>query len=60
MTDRRWAVVDDGIVVNLIVWDGESPWSPPSDARVIEIPDDSPVDIGWSYDGSNFAPERAE
>lgn len=31
----RWAVIDqNNIVVNIVIWDGEKPWSPPEGCRV--------------------------
>lgn len=34
-------------VENVVIWDGESAWSPGPDFIVVELPDDSPVSIGW-------------
>lgn len=51
-----YAVVNDGIVTNIVLWDGESEWEPGSG---IAIPIDGPCGIGWGYDGENFvAPEQ--
>lgn len=51
---KRWAVISDGIVRNIIAWDGVSEWSPPNiEDIVIEI-EDKPVSIGWIYNGSEF------
>lgn len=55
---KIYALIDNGIIVNVVVWDGISQWSPPSDDHlVIEIPSvpGSPG-VGWSYDGTNFSP----
>lgn len=48
----RYAVVNDGIVSNVILWDGESP----IDENLVLIPSDQPFEIGWKYDGENFTP----
>jgi hypothetical protein len=41
---RRHAIVNkDNIVVNVILWDGESPWKPPVDHFVVQ---DDNVDSG--------------
>lgn len=61
--EKLYAVINNGVVVNTILWDGtpcsaENPdgWSPPAGHQVIEIPDDLPVAIGWQWDGSAFTP----
>lgn len=48
----RYAVVVDGIVTNVVLWDGESTWQP--EGEVVAIPEDSPVGPDWTYDGSGF------
>jgi len=46
----RYAVIDgDGLVVNTIVWDGESEWSPPEGHQVVGLSTDSFVGIGATY-----------
>ena len=47
----NYAVVKDGVVVNMIVWDGHGE-SPVSDADVIEATVDAR--IGGSWDGNAF------
>lgn len=41
----RQAIVENGIVTNIAV----------GNAGGIEIPENSPVGIGWAYDGVNFS-----
>ena len=46
----RYAVIDgDGLVVNTIIWDGESEWSPPEGHQVVGLSTDSSVGIGATY-----------
>jgi hypothetical protein len=52
----RYAVVRDGVVENLIVWDGNPGWQPAEGSFVVLIPDDSQVAIGDTYDGEEFGP----
>jgi hypothetical protein len=55
----RYAIVQDGQVVNVILWDGMTAYDAPS--TPIAIPDDLAVCPGWSYDGSNWtAPDEPE
>ncbi|HBQ7970013.1 hypothetical protein DN594_25230 [Enterobacter cloacae] len=48
-----FAIVVDGVVKNLVEWDGESDWAPEEGATVLT---DGYVDIGWKFDGKNFTP----
>lgn len=51
---NRYALVKDGFVVNTIIWDGESEWSPGEGVTAIPLDDSDAVSIGDSYDGSKF------
>lgn len=51
---KRWAVISDGIVKNIVAWDGESNWSPPNESDLVIEIYDLPVAIGWTYNGSEF------
>lgn len=48
------AIIRNGIVENVILWDGEANWSPPPGSVAVQCP--AHVGIGWTYDGSEFAP----
>ena len=48
-----YAVVKDGIVINIVVWDGETEWQPDEGYAVKT---DGSVGIGWLYDGETFTP----
>lgn len=53
---KNYALVENGTVVNTIVWDGDTNnWTPPDGAAVVLIPSDQPVSIGWTYNGSTFS-----
>lgn len=53
-----YAVIDNGMVVNLILWDGLAPFE--SDGQLIQAPED--CRIGWLFDGEtwNAPPPTAE
>jgi len=54
---KKYALVNsENKVVNIIVWDGASVYEPPEGTQLIELSDGAYVDIGFSYDGSNFNP----
>jgi hypothetical protein len=51
-----YAVVENGTVVNLIVWDGNAEeWQPPASSTCVPVPAGTPVNIGDTYDGAAFS-----
>lgn len=56
MSVERWAMIKDGVVVNVCLWDGNTAtWTPPADVEMQPAPDE--VAIGWTYDGEWHRPE---
>lgn len=51
---NRYAVSVNGVVADVVLWDGVSPWTPPEGSTVTLLPDDSPVFPGYTFDGTNF------
>ncbi len=52
MNEKKiYAVVNNGVVVNIAVWDGESEWKPTDG---IAVPAEEGVGIGWLYDGEKI------
>lgn len=47
-----YAVVENGVVINIVIWDGQSEWKPVTGEAV---PCPSQVGIDWLYDGSHFS-----
>ena len=46
----RWAVVIDGIVDNVVLWDGDKTiWLPPDGATMVPVDDAPEVGSGWTY-----------
>lgn len=43
----RYAVILNGLVINVVLWDGEEPWHPGDDVSAIDCPDE--VGIGWLW-----------
>jgi hypothetical protein len=58
----RYAIVDNAtkVVINIIVWDSVSPYTPPTGTTLVNV-DGIPCDIGWIQqpDGS-FAPQAPQ
>jgi hypothetical protein len=44
-----WAVIDGDTVVNTVVWDGQSDWSPPEGTILESLADWPHVGLGWTY-----------
>lgn len=42
----RYAVLRDGIIENVVAWNGADPWEPPSGTEVVPIGDDDLAIIG--------------
>ena len=50
----RWAIIRDGVVENVCLWDGDtSKWKPEAGRDAVPAPDH--VGIGWAYDGQDWA-----
>lgn len=52
---EKFAVVSDGIVENIIIWDGVQPLDVPDGVSMIAVPDDAQIDLGYCFDGTGFA-----
>ncbi|EHK66008.1 hypothetical protein [Achromobacter arsenitoxydans] len=51
---NKYALVKDGVVANVVVWDGnEATWQAP--AGHIAVIADEFVSIGWGFDGQKFS-----
>ena len=44
-----YAIVKDGTVVNLVVWDGVSEWNPPDNCIAVQIAEGEQYGIGMIY-----------
>lgn len=47
----RYAIVKDGVVENVIAWDGETPYQ--ADGELVSL-DGVVAGVGWTYDGKAF------
>ncbi|WP_175920745.1 hypothetical protein [Burkholderia pyrrocinia] len=55
MTIQNYAIVENGVVTNLVAWDGETEWMPPEDSTVVLVASGTFVSIGYTYDGKTFS-----
>jgi hypothetical protein len=51
---KTYALIEKGVVANVILWDGTPKWVPPPGTQAVLL--DSPADaiIGDIYDGNSF------
>ena len=55
--EKIYAVIEDGVVTNIVLWDGKSVWEPEAG---IAVPINGPCGIGWGYEAGVFiSPELA-
>lgn len=50
----RYAIVHDGTVENVVLWDGEADWTAPEGCDLVALSDDQRVGAGDTYDGEAF------
>ena len=56
--DAVWAVIDGDLVVNTVVWDGESDWTPPEGTELVSLAEHPHVGIGWDFVDGGFVDNR--
>jgi hypothetical protein len=54
--EQSYAVVGDGKVVNVVVWDGVQPYDPGEGLELVVL--DGPGGIGWDYVDGQFVDSR--
>lgn len=47
------ALIKNGLVDNMVLWDGVSAWTPPEDVTMVSDPP-AGIGIGWAHDGTNW------
>ena len=54
---KRIAIIENGVVVNVALWDGVTTWNPRG--TTVDVTDKPSVGPRWTYDGADFiAPPR--
>lgn len=52
---KNYAIINStNTVINVVVWDGKPPWTPPSGCIAVAIPKSSSAGIGWTYANGEF------
>jgi hypothetical protein len=51
---NSYAIVENGVVVNVVLWDGVVEWTPPASAIVHQLQDGVSCGPGYTFDGTNF------
>lgn len=62
MEVSTYAIIEAGVVTNIVLWDGSADWVPPEGATAIDIGAIStPVSIGYLWSNGAFsAPVKAD
>jgi hypothetical protein len=50
----RYAIILNGVVSNVILWDGIATYVPPGGSTVLKLAEGQAVGPGFSYDGTAF------
>jgi hypothetical protein len=50
----NYAIVKNGLVINVIVLDDQTSWEPPAGCELVELQDSA--GIGWGYVNGQFIP----
>ncbi|CAB3720242.1 hypothetical protein LMG22037_04702 [Paraburkholderia phenoliruptrix] len=51
---NSYAIVENGVVSNVILWDGQTEWTPPPGSTVMKLADGIECGPGYTFDGTNF------
>lgn len=58
---RRYALIRDGVVVQVVKWDGSDRWTPPEDVEMVVVDDGFGFGAGDLYiDGQFYRPVTPE
>lgn len=53
----QWLLVRNGVIENIVVWDGVTEWTPPDGFELVGYDGDPPAMIGWGWvDGQLIVP----
>jgi len=52
---NNYAIIENGVVTNTVVWDGESDWTPVAGSTAVLVPPETFVSIGYTYNGTTFS-----
>ncbi|MGI4850227.1 MAG: hypothetical protein ACRYGK_19130 [Janthinobacterium lividum] len=52
---KTYAIIENGLVTNKVIWDGLTPWATPAGQSAIELSEGVTANIGYSYAGGVFA-----
>lgn len=52
----QWLLVKNGIIENIVVWDGVTEWTPPDGFELVGYDGDPAAAIGWGWVDGNLIP----
>lgn len=51
---NTYAIVENGVVTNVVLWDGVAEWTPPLGSAANLLPLGSQVGVGYTFDGTTY------
>lgn len=54
MAAETYAVIENGTVINVVLWDGQTEWAPPVGSTAVVIPEGAVAGIGYTYANAVF------
>jgi len=56
VTMKHVVIDSEGLITNIVLWDGDDSWQPPENCTTFALPEDAIIGIGWSMVGDEFLP----
>jgi hypothetical protein len=57
----QWLLVKNGVIENIVAWDGITPWTPPDGYELVKYGGEPAAQIGWGWiDGHLVVPASPE
>lgn len=57
---NKYAIIKDGVVDNIVLWDGKTPYDPGKGCVLVDLAGLDAVGIGDTFDGKTFTPGNPE
>lgn len=55
----KYAIIENGIVTNITIWDGRSDWQPPEKSQAAMLTADDKISVGYLFIDGAFTPPAA-
>lgn len=55
----KYAIIENGVVTNITIWDGKSDWQPPEKSQAVMLTEDDKISVGYLFIDGAFTPLAA-